>query len=482
MIKFFLLGLSINLIHCSYINPYPRFKLFIDDGDVGEPLFLTPLIEQNRISEAKQLSKVQHPQLSFVNSHTGYLTVNKTYNSNLFFWFIEAHNDWQNSPLILWLQGGPGASSLFGLFTENGPFQFNDAGTLKSRKYSWHLHANLIYIDNPAGTGFSFTDNDAGYARNEDDVGINLQNALSQFYKVFPELRKNEFFITGESYGGKYVPAVGYYVHKMNEQATENDKINLKGLAIGNGLSDPVHQLDYGNYLFQHGFIDLNGLNSFEAYQNLGIRYIENEEYEKAFDIFDLLIDGDETGYPSLFTNLTGLTSYFNYVKDGDDKSDQYLGDFLQSSSVRKAIHVGNNTFHDVFNGENRVELFLRSDVMASVAKWVSELLSHYRVIIYNGQLDIIVAYPLTANYLQNLKFNGDREYKTAQRHIYKVQDEIAGYVKSAGNLTELLVRNAGHMVPSDQPKWAFDIIGKLVNHQNFIQKPKTLKHSKNKF
>lgn len=461
--------ITLSIIDCSFINPYPRYKLFQDDGDVGDALYLTPFIEQNRISEAKQLSKVQHPQLDFVNSHTGYLTVNKTYNSNLFFWFIEAHVDWKNAPLVLWLQGGPGASSLFALFTENGPFRFDNAGTIASRKYSWHLCSNLIYIDNPVGTGFSFTDSDDGYARNENDVGLNLQLALSQFYKLFPELKNNEFFITGESYGGKYVPAAGHYVHKMNENAADNEKINLKGFAIGNGLSDPIHQLNYGEYLFQHGFIDLNGLKAFSTYEKLGIRYIKNGEYMKAFDVFDLLIDGDESQYSSLFKNLTGLTSYFNYVKDGDDKSDEYLGSFLQSSSVRKAIHVGNNTFHDL-SGENRVEYFLRSDVMASVADWVSELLSHYRVIIYNGQLDIIVAYPLTANYLQNLKFNGDSEYKTADRHIYKVDDEIAGYVKTAGNLTEILVRNAGHMVPSDQPKWAFDIISRLINHRSFFK------------
>lgn len=112
------------------------------------------------------------------------------------------HIDKKN--LVISDKGGPGASSLFGLFTENGPFQLTAKQKLLPRKYSWHLNHNLIYIDNPVGTGFSFTDSEDGYAKNEKDVGENLLRALQQFFLLFPDLQKNEFFLTGESYGGKY--------------------------------------------------------------------------------------------------------------------------------------------------------------------------------------------------------------------------------------------------------------------------------------
>lgn len=146
--------------------------------------------------------------------------------------------------------GGPGASSLFGLFLENGPYSISVKQKLIPRKYSWHLNHNMIYIDNPVGTGFSFTDSEDGYAENEKDVGENLLRALKQFFLLFPNLQKNEFFISGESYAGKYVPAAGYAIFEDSERQ-DNDpqspKINLKGLAIGNGLSDPIHQFNYGN-------------------------------------------------------------------------------------------------------------------------------------------------------------------------------------------------------------------------------------------
>ena len=105
---------------------------------------------------------------------------------------------------MLWLQGGPGGSSLFGLFIEHGPFFVDEALALNEREISWSKKYNMLYIDQPAGTGFSFTDDARGYATNQYDVSKDLYEALSQFYKLFPGLLKNDFFVTGESYGGEY--------------------------------------------------------------------------------------------------------------------------------------------------------------------------------------------------------------------------------------------------------------------------------------
>lgn len=102
---------------------------------------------------------------------------------------------------------------------------------------------------------------------------------------------------------------------------------------------------------------------------------------------------------------------------------------------------------------------------MKTIAPWVSELLNDYKILFFNGQLDIIVAYPLTVNFLKNLNFSSAEEYKTAPRKIWHVDEYIAGYVKQAGNLTEVLVRNAGHMVPFDQPEWAYNLVYNFVRN-----------------
>lgn len=453
----------------SFINPYPRYKHYVDGDDPGDALYLTDIIAKDPL-EAQKLAKVEGDGLlGQVQSYAGYLTVNKQYSSNTFFWYFPAEVNVDYAPVVLWLQGGPGASSLFGLFTENGPFEFGIKDQLKRRKYNWNHNHHLIYIDNPVGTGFSFTKDDKGYAKNEKDVGRDLYEAVSQFFTMFPKLQTHPFFITGESYAGKYVPALAYTIHLKKTAKKEKVPINLSGIAIGNGLSDPLHQLKYGDYLFQLGLIDSNGLKDFHDAEEKGVNCIKTKDMECAFKVFDSLINMDQSPDGSIFHNLTGFDTYYNYLETKTNMRDDLLGNFLQSSATRKAIHVGNNTFHDLAAEENKVELHLKLDIMDTVAPWIAELLKNYRVCIYNGQLDIIVAYPLTVNYLSKLKFDGDDDYKKAPRYIWKVDGEIAGYAKETHNIVEVLVRNAGHMAPGDQPKWVMDMLMRLTHGKSMI-------------
>ncbi|XP_011630686.1 LOW QUALITY PROTEIN: venom serine carboxypeptidase-like [Pogonomyrmex barbatus] len=448
----------------GFLNVYPKLKQFwfYEKQDAGTPLFLTPLIENGKIEEARTKAVVQHKEMGDISSYSGYLTVNKKYNSNLFFWFFPAMHNPKTAPVVLWLQGGPGATSLFGLFMENGPFTVTSNKTLTIRKYSWNIAHNLIYIDNPVGTGYSFTDDERGYVTNETQVGRDLHTALVQFFLLFPELQNNDFFVTGESYAGKYVPALSHAIKDYNIKA--ETKINLKGLAIGNGLCDPENQLLYGDYLYQLGLIDENGKAQFHMYEEKGRNFIKEKKYVEAFEIFDILLNNDLTSTLSLFHNLTGFDYYMNYLFSKKDDSDS-MSDWIQKVDVRRAIHVGNNTFHVE---TKTVEEHLKGDIMQSVVFFLTDLLQHYKVLIYNGQLDIIVAYPLTENYLKHLQWSGAEKYAKAPRKIWMVGNDLAGYTKTVDNLTEVLVRNAGHMVPKDQPKWALDLITRFTHNKNF--------------
>lgn len=369
-----------------------------------------------------------------INSYAGYFTVNKTYNSNLFFWYFPAKNDPENSPVILWLQGGPGWSSLFGLFEEIGPFSVDSNGKLISREYSWHSNHNIIYIDNPVGTGFSFTDNKDGYATNEIDIGRDLLNALQQFFQLFPELQENEFFVAGESYAGKYVPAIGHAIHLDNQNKTENStkpKINLKGMAIGNGLCDPEHQMLFGEYMYQLGLIDINDLKKVKILEQNALKDIKEKKFKSAlFNIEDIHV---------LYEKITGV-SLLNYVVYNNDLDDKFVN-FLNRMDIQNIIHAKNMKFT---KEKPYIFIKLALDIMDSVDEWISNLLSHYPILFYNGQLDVLVHYTSTVNYLQNLNFSSAEEYKTTKRHIWRVNGKVAGYLKQAGNLTEVLVRNAG--------------------------------------
>ncbi|CAG9864574.1 unnamed protein product [Phyllotreta striolata] len=451
------------ILACSQAKPHPGdffkkpiFKDFygvihadIKDGDAGDPLILTPLIQQNRIKEAQEASEVVLDDFMGVKSYAGYLTVDEAYGSNLFFWFFPSESNWDTDPVILWLQGGPGAPSEFGIFDENGPFYFALDGQLTLRNTSWTKSHSVVYFDQPAGTGFSFTN--GGYARNQTKVGDDLYNGLYQFFQLFPNLQSNDFFITGESYGGKYVPATAHAIHRRNPN--DEMKINLKGIAIGNGFVHPEYQLRYAEYLYQHGFVDGNTKKQLEDTENKAVEQIKQKNWKAAAELLNVDLDniGDNIDIPSIYNYLYLVTPV---------DVDTYMDAFLAREDVRRALHVGNTVYNDGNVYDN-----LSQDIPKSITPWLSELLNHYRVLVYNGQTDIIVAYPMTVEYVKNLNYSSAEEYKTATRRTWKYGEDVAGYVKSAGNLTEVMVRNAGHMVPTDQPEWALDLITRFVKN-----------------
>ncbi|XP_026755118.2 venom serine carboxypeptidase-like [Galleria mellonella] len=437
------------VVEC-FLYLYLTAQVAADGGrNFEDSLILTPYIERGKISEGRRLARVPLTDSLNITSYSGFFTVNKTYDSNQFFWYFPAMSqDNKAAPVVVWLQGGPGGSSLFGLFNENGPLRMKNS-KLEFRKHNWALNHHLIYIDNPVGTGYSFTKDPKGYCTDEKQIGEELYSTVIQFLQLFPELQKNMFFVTGESYAGKYVPALAYTIHEKNKRA--KTKINMQGLAIGNGFTDPKFQMVYSEYIYQIGLIDWNQKKLLKNIEKDIVEYIKQNKWNAATEKFD--------EFQEFFYNATGFRSFYNYLYTHERSDGEDYTVLIQSNSVRRQIHVGNLPFH------NRTEVrnHLKEDFMKSVAPLVSKLLDHYRVLLYSGQLDVIVAYPLTVNYLRHLNFTGSEEYKTAKRYIWKVNNDIAGYVKQAGKLTEIMVRNAGHFVPSDQPVWALDMITRFT-------------------
>ena len=216
-----------------YMFLFPDSPIY-DDDEIGQPLFLSPLIEAGQTEQARNLSLVRGLNLPHkVVSHSGFITVNKTANSNLFFWFFPAENGNKSAPLILWLQGGPGSSSMYGLLKENGPFladvDQNGHPFVRSNPHRWSANYSVLYIDNPVGTGFSFTDDDDAYPKIVEESTQDLFIFLQQFLTLFPDLQKVEFYPFGESYAGKYVPVLAHKIHTENKKAEDSKwiKINL---------------------------------------------------------------------------------------------------------------------------------------------------------------------------------------------------------------------------------------------------------------
>lgn len=438
-----------------------------DGADPGKPLFLTPYLEQGKIDEARKLSSVGPLTGANVKSYSGYLTVNRSYNSNLFFWFFPAQIKPESAPVLLWLQGGPGGTSMFGLFVEHGPYFVYKNLTLGYRNFPWTSRYSVLYVDNPVGTGWSFTADDKGYAKNQDDVGRDLYNALVQFFQLFSEFQSNEFYATGESYAGKYVPAIGYYIHKNNPSAKV--KINFKGVAIGDGLCDPELMLGgYADFMYQTGMVDELQSQYVKQQTDTGVKLIQQEKWVEAFEVFDRLLNGDLVPYPSFFQNATGCTNYFNYLQCQEPEDQEYFSSFVTLPSVRSSIHVGNLTFND----GSVVEKHLLQDVMKSIKPWLGVLMDNYRVLMYSGQLDVIVAAPLTERFLPTVNWTGADAYKRAERLHWKVQPsdtEIAGYIRQVDEFYHVIVRGGGHILPYDQPARSFDMIDRFLSTKGFV-------------
>lgn len=178
-----------------------------------------------------------------VMQYTGYYSLRTGPGSkHYFFWYFAARNGQEDAPVVLWLTGGPGCSSELALFTENGPCKVNAEGTDTIRNpFSWNENANLLYVDQPTGTGFSYG---TGYDHDEKGVAEDMNDFLQQFFQKHEDLADNDFYIFGESYAGHYVPAIAHRVWE-GIRRKEGVPILLKGVSVGNGLTDPEVQYAY---------------------------------------------------------------------------------------------------------------------------------------------------------------------------------------------------------------------------------------------
>jgi len=190
----------------------------------------------------------------FVNETWYSGTVPLDHADDIFYWWFESRQSPKDDPLVLWLTGGPGCASEIALFYENGPYHFDKADnkTLIHNEYSWNAHANLIYVDQPVGTGFS----EAGITHlntNEEEIAENMAKFIIAFLEKYPQLQGKDFYITGESYAGHYIPAIS---HNFIFKHKDDIKLNFKGMAIGNGLVDPYLQYpQYATFAKENGLI-----------------------------------------------------------------------------------------------------------------------------------------------------------------------------------------------------------------------------------
>ncbi|XP_036387120.1 lysosomal protective protein [Megalops cyprinoides] len=433
--------------------------------------------------------------------YSGYLSVAE--NKHLHYWFVESQKDPASSPVVLWLNGGPGCSSLDGLLTEHGPFLIQDDGvSLEYNPYSWNKIASVLYLESPAGVGFSYSD-DKQYATNDTEVSMNNYLALKRFFQLFPEYSKNEFFITGESYGGIYVPTLA-------ERVMEDSSINLQGIAVGNGMSSYemndnslvyfayYHGLlgtslwtDLQTYCCKDGKCDFYNNHSLNCTKNLAeVQYIVYQSGLNMYNLYapcaggvpqrvrfenghlvihDLGNNFIQHPWTSMWNEkLRGIAVLHKSVRlDPPCTNSTPSRMYLNNAYVRSALHIPTSVPEwDICSAEvnfNYVRLYM--DVKKQYLKLLGAL--KYRVLVYNGDVDMACNFLGDEWFVESLQ----QEVQVKRRPwLYNngESQQVGGFVKDFSNLAFLTVKGSGHMVPTDKPVAAYTMFSRFLTKQPY--------------
>eukprot|EP01084_Bolivina_argentea_P305385 527562_1 len=186
------------------------------------------------------------PPVTF-DQYSGYVVLNKTSNKSLFYWLQESQNNPSVDPLVLWTNGGPGCSGLIGALEEQGAFRNLENGTLAINPGSWNKFASMLYIEQPIGTGFSFSNDPNDYLNiGDEDCAADIYSMILGFLDQFPQYKTNDFYMASESYGGHFMPTTTKYIVDHNTDKS----INFKGFLLGNPYTAPNESIlgKYGSY------------------------------------------------------------------------------------------------------------------------------------------------------------------------------------------------------------------------------------------
>ncbi|XVE85407.1 hypothetical protein DITRI_Ditri17bG0088800 [Diplodiscus trichospermus] len=383
---------------------------------------------------------------------SGYFPINPATGSAIFYSFYEAQtptSPLSETPLLIWLQGGPGCSSMMGNLFELGPWlvvpsnmQNVDHLSLKRNPGSWNRIFGLLFLDNPIGTGFSIASTPQEIPRDQDSVAKHLFAAITSFTSLDPLFKHRPIYITGESYAGKYVPAIGYYILNKNPQLPVSQRVNLRGVAIGDGLTDPITQVaTHAVNSYYSGLINERQKGKLEEAQREAVELVKIGNWSEATNARNKVLN--------MLQNMTGLATLYDFTKKKPYQT-SFATKFLNIAEVKKALGVNQSMVYEECS--DVVGAALHEDVMKSVKYMVEFLVKKSKVLLYQGLYDLKDGVVSTEAWMKTMEWEGIKEFLVADRVVWKVNGELAGYVQKWQSLTHVVVSGAGHLLPADQP------------------------------
>lgn len=404
------------------------------------------------------------PQVSF-QQFSGYVTVDQKKHKSLFYYFVEAEVDPSSKPLVLWLNGGPGCSSLgVGAFSENGPFR-PKGNILVKNDHSWNKEANMLYLETPVGVGFSYSIDTTGYDAVSDAVTARDNMVfLRRWFNKFPQYKHRDLFITGESYAGHYIPQLANLMVQFNKK----EKVfNLKGVALGNPVLEFATDFNSrAEYFWSHGLISDSTYKIFTKACNYS-RYVSEyyrgyvspvcskvmrqvtRETSKFVDKYDVTLD-------VCISSVLSQSKIISPQEQNGESIDVCIEDetvnYLNRQDVQKALHARlvNVRQWTVCSDILDYELL---DVEIPTITIVGSLVKNgIPVLVYSGDQDSVI--PLTGSrtlvhqLAVKLGLNTTIPYR-----VWFAGEQVGGWTEAYGNILSFAtVRGAAHEVPYSQP------------------------------
>lgn len=386
-------------------------------------------------------------------------------------------------PIILWLQGGPGSSGVgIGNFEEIGPLDTY----LKPRNSTWLGKADLLFVDNPVGTGYSFVEDNQLFVKSDEEAASDLTTLLIEVFNRNESLQRSPLYIVAESYGGKYAVTLGLSAFK----AIESGKLKMKlgGVALGDSWISPEDFVfSWGPLLKDVSRLDEDGMQKSNSVAQRIKQQIDEGHYKEATDSWSEL--------ENLISAISNSVDFYNFLLDSGMDPVSLTAAELQKeiainrysrylNSLRYSAGSGNGDLYSLMNGPIKKKLKiipenvtwggqsdlvftrLEGDFMKPRINEVDELLAKgVNVTVYNGQLDLICATKGTEAWVAKLKWEGLKTFLGMERTpLYCGKDKrTRGFTKSYRNLHFYWILGAGHFVPADQPCVALNMVGGIT-------------------
>ena len=406
-------------------------------------------------------------------TYSGFVDASET--KRLHYVFAESLDSPTTDPVLIWFNGGPGCSSMLGFMQENGPRVINDGEDyLIENEYGWNTRANVLWLESPAGVGWSYA-TDGDYKTNDDQQSIDALAALQSWFVKFPEFKTNELYVSGESYAGIYVPYLAYQIDLNNRKAAYTpsiESINLKGFMVGNGCTlwetdDSADPATYANFniipqkMWQE-YTDLgcydpepylypmpaacapltakiqrlvNDLNWYDLYRPL-LNFKSTEDR-----MGETIVDGKLKTFKKGMT-MQEYTPWKSSMQSQNSDSNILLNDYMSIYMNLEETRTAFNIPSDVQSWEMCSNIDYTVQTEASY--WIYPLLrNHYRIMFYSGDTDAAVSTYGSKQWINKLGWEVTEAWRP-----WMEKGQVQGFTEKREGLDFYTVKGVGHMAP----------------------------------